>query len=46
MTVCTDAGSAKTALDRIVISQETLDRIAGVVSSPRSSYHAKLDELE
>ena len=31
----TDTGSAKTALDRIVIPQEALDRIAGM--APRSS---------
>jgi hypothetical protein len=32
----TDPGSAKTALDRMVIPQDALDRIAGM-ASPRSS---------
>jgi hypothetical protein len=33
--VLTDPGSAKSALDRIVIPQDVLDRIAGI--APRSS---------
>jgi hypothetical protein len=40
----TDPGSAKIALDRIVIPQDALDRIAGMVS-PRSSLIVSDEEL-
>jgi L,D-transpeptidase-like protein len=40
----TDPGSARVALDRILIPQDTLDRIAGMVS-PRSSLIVSDEEL-
>src|SRR5262249_27010942 len=42
--ISTDPDSAKTALDRIVIPQGALDRIAGMVS-PRSSLIISDEEL-
>ena len=41
----TDPGSAKTALDRIVIPQDALDRIAGMVAAIFPDHHGRGVEL-